>query len=387
MNNPIQDQKYRFGFLIEQTLGHTTYCQNLTKSVAANSDIDPVWMPVSFELQDRWDRVPGIRGNWTVKGSLRARTLLNQPCTPDIASNRTNGGSLDALLIHTQTIALFSQSWMRRVPTIVSLDATPRNIDSLAAGYGHRFAAPLLEFAKHSCTSRVFKHASALICWSKWAADSLAADYGVLQSKVTVIPPGVDINYWKPDAGARFWNGERPVRLLFVGGDWIRKGGPNLMQAFEEDLHNGFSLDIVTRSDVTVPERLSRSITVHHNISANSDAIRSLYHSADIFVLPTLADCLPLALLEAMAAGLPCVMTSVGAIPEAVTANVNGMLVKSNAPAGIAAAVRDVASSPERLATLSAESLRIAAERYDADRNHGMILAMMTMLSLCAHHS
>ena len=360
---------HKFGFVMEQTLGHATHCENLAATVAIRREIEPVWMPVSFKAKDRWDRIRGIRDNWTLKGSLRARALLKQH----------HAAELDALLIHTQTIALFAQPWMRGVPTIISLDATPKNIDSLGEGYGHHTANRLVEDVKQVCVSRVFERAARLVCWSKWAADSLKSDYGAPSDAISVVPPGVDILRWR--SLERSWDGKRPIRLLFVGGDFARKGGPNLLRAFAEDLHNGFTLDVVTRDEILSQAEGLAGVTVHRDLPANGDAIRDLYHRADIFVLPTLADCLPIALLEAMAAGLPCVTTRVGAIDEVVVANVNGLFVPPDASVELAKAIREITATRDRLAEMSGKSARIAAEKYDAERNHGTILAMMTMLS------
>jgi glycosyltransferase involved in cell wall biosynthesis len=57
----------------------------------------------------------------------------------------------------------------------------------------------------------------------------------------------------------------------------------------------------------------------------------------DVFALPSLSEGLPLTLLEAMAAGLPCVATAVGAMPEAIVAERTGLLV----PVGDVAALAD----------------------------------------------
>ena len=53
-----------------------------------------------------------------------------------------------------------------------------------------------------------------------------------------------------------------------------------------------------------------------------------LYMGSDIFLLPTYAEALPIALLEAMSYGLPVITTPVGAIPEVIEDGVNGFLIK-----------------------------------------------------------
>lgn len=66
------------------------------------------------------------------------------------------------------------------------------------------------------------------------------------------------------------------------------------------------------------------------------NAKSALLNSADIFVLPTLDDCFPLVLLEAMSCGLPIVSTRVGAIPEIVRDGADGFLVDPRDAVGLA---------------------------------------------------
>lgn len=71
----------------------------------------------------------------------------------------------------------------------------------------------------------------------------------------------------------------------------------------------------------------------------------------DIFVLPSRQDTYPLAVLEAMASGLPVIGTRVGGIPEQVTAE-SGVLVASDRPGAVADAILDLARQPGRRAML-----------------------------------
>lgn len=71
-----------------------------------------------------------------------------------------------------------------------------------------------------------------------------------------------------------------------------------------------------------------------------------LLAEADVFVHPTLDDCFPLVLLEAMQHALPIIATPVGAIPDIVEDGVNGILVPERDPEALAQAMKQLMDAP-----------------------------------------
>ena len=116
------------------------------------------------------------------------------------------------------------------------------------------------------------------------------------------------------------------MKLLFVGGDFRRKGGDLVLDIFRDRLADRCELDIVTGPDLTGAEDIP-NVRVHRGLKPNTDGLRALYQNADIFLLPTRGDCMPFVILEAAAAGLPVVTTALGAIPEMVQDGVTGFVV------------------------------------------------------------
>lgn len=80
----------------------------------------------------------------------------------------------------------------------------------------------------------------------------------------------------------------------------------------------------------------------------NRPDARVLLNDADLFVLPSYAEALPLVILEAMWAGKPVVATQVGGVPELVEHGVNGLLVAPGDPTALATAVEEMLSDGER---------------------------------------
>lgn len=351
----------RVAFLMEQALGHVTYTRNLQTAYAASTRVHPCWFPIPYTPAGAIDRLPLLGRNWTLRGSRRAFAALR-----GAGSER-----FDAVVYHTQTIALSAPIAARRLPVILSLDATPKGFDTVGAHYRHHAdphsASERLKAALHR---RIARSAAALTTWSQWASDSLQTEYGVPPERITVIPPGVDLELFpakRPPAPA---DAARRVRLLFVGGDFARKGGPLLLEAMRSGLARHCDLDVVTAA--AVPE--TPATTVHTGLGPNDPRLLALYREADIFVLPTYADCLAVVLAEAMAAGLPIVTTNVAAQPEAVRDGESGIIIAPGDGDALGAAVRRLAEDRELRRRFGRAGRAIAEQRFDARRNADRLL-------------
>jgi glycosyltransferase involved in cell wall biosynthesis len=354
---------YRIAFVMEQTLGHKTHAMNFRDWVAKDPEVAPTWISVDFEAPDRWERTPFVKDNWTLRASLRAWEQLQTVLRSD---------RLDGLFFHTQVTALFAQRLMKRIPTVISLDATPLNFDTIGAPYQH---APSVfkpvEAVKNALNRRVFNHAQKLISWNEWGKQSLLRDYGVKASKVAVIPPGIDVDRWHVTREA---SPGGLVRLLFVGGDFKRKGGEVLLTALRQGLMGDCAVDIVTREDVNTHGLTN--VRLHHGLGPNSAELMSLYSRADILVLPTLGDSLPLVIMEGMAAGLPVIATSVGAIVEAVEHGVTGLLVPAGDHHALAKTTRQLISNPGLRREMGEAARRAAGHLFSGARNYREVLAL-----------
>jgi glycosyltransferase involved in cell wall biosynthesis len=357
---------HKFGFVLEQTLGHVAHGLNIERALSREPGIQPSVIRVDFSDPEGLQRLPGLR-TWSWRASVHARNALRE---------RLKHGPLDAIFIHTQVAALLATEIMKSVPTVVSLDATPQLFDRGGDAYGHRRNLEMIEAVKRRWNVRAFANATRLVTWCQWAAYSLVADYGVPLDKIDVIPPGVDLTLFRPSLLGK--QSER-ARILFVGGQFDRKGGPDLLEA-ARSLGDNVELDIVTGANVPVVPAGVRA-RIHQGLRPQSEELVALYRAADIFVLPSRGDCMPQAVIEAMACGLPVVATRVGAIPEMVTDGVNGYLVPAREPRALAAAIGALVSQPGRRHPMGHHSRVLAQQVYNADQNNRRIFGLMKQMA------
>ena len=133
---------------------------------------------------------------------------------------------------------------------------------------------------------------------------------GISPSKLHVVPYGADLDRFSPSARARA-TGD-PFRVLFVGQIGERKGMSYLLDAYRRFQDSGTELHLVgnhvSSSDVY---RRDRDL-IRHTANVPQSALPALMREADVFVLPTLVEGLGMVVIEAMACGVPVIVTPHG---------------------------------------------------------------------------
>lgn len=363
---------YNIGFIIEQALGHVTHGQNLQQNLAEDSQVTPHWALPRWQKTGLASKIPVYKSNWTLQAGLQTRRML---------SKLAQQTKLDALFFHTQVTAVLAQSWMRKIPSIVSLDATPIQYDSLGAFYAHDTGPSWLEHWKWQLNRDCYREARHIVTWSAWAKQGLVDAYEVPANKVTVIPPGVIIRDWTNPNAPRYRQNE-PVKILFVGGNLERKGGLVLLEAFrmlrqrvlalsgpatEVELH------LVTK-DVLPKEA---GVVVYNDMQPNSQRLKDLYFDCDVFCLPTYGDCLPMVLSEAGAAGLPTVSTNVAAIPEIVADGETGFIVPPGNAEALTAVLQRLVLDPDLRLRQGERAAQTVTALYDAEANARQLVGLI----------
>jgi len=193
---------------------------------------------------------------------------------------------------------------------------------------------------------------------------------------VKVFPFGVDVRRWQPVPGPRVPG--RRLRLLFVGGDFKRKGGYEVLEAFQMGLSGSCELDIVTSEPTISP---GSSVRVHSGLAPNSAPLRKLYAEADLFLLPSRGDATPIAILEAMASGLPVITTKVGAIGELIEEGVTGHFVPPAAPQRIVEVITSLAARRDALPAMGQAARTVVERNFNAEINSKGVIDFLKEVS------
>ena len=278
----------------------------------------------------------------------------------------------DVVHIHTQSIALLSSDLLRSVPSVVSLDCTTALLSRLHRPPAQRTYQPIIKLER-AC----FASASHIVCWSETARGSVIDDYGIDPGRVSVVRPGVSVRSLPARRPVATASGK--LRLLFVGNDFERKGGHDLVSVFRDHLQASCVLDVVSNGIDTLPE--IDGLQLHKGLGPTSATLLQLYADADVFVMPTYEDAFGLVYVEAMAAGLPCIGSEVLAVPELVRHGVTGLTVRAGDLGQLRAEIevlRDDAALRDRL---SAAGRRFVAEECDEATNCRRLAAIFRRLA------
>ena len=197
----------------------------------------------------------------------------------------------------------------------------------------------------------------------RYVADHLVDEYGIPADRVT--PVGCGVNYPVSAIPARSpW--PQPT-ILFVHHDFERQGGDVLLEAFARvrSVVPGARL-LLVGPGACLPEgtpgiALLGRVDDRHRLS-------ELYRSATVFCLPARFEPYGVAVLEAMAHGLPCVATRVGAMPEILHDGQLGLLVDPEDVQGLADSLTSLLHDPGLQDALSRRARRAveAHKTWDA---------------------
>lgn len=219
----------------------------------------------------------------------------------------------------------------------------------------------------------VYKWSDKIIAITPWEVQFIEK-YGGDKNNIVCIPNGMDKSFFKKIENNDFKkrNGIKNKLVLFFGRLNPTKGPDKLVLAAKEILKERDNITFVIRGpDEGMKETVKKLIGKEKKIilmepTRDRQEILKTYQSADVYVLPSYREGLPLTLFEAFASGLPVVASPVNGVPYEMKDNENGFLVKYGDIEGLKKSILRILDDKKLVGKFSRNNIE-KAKKYDWD--------------------
>ena len=241
-----------------------------------------------------------------------------------------------------------------------------------------------------SAERSMFEHPAlrAVICNSKMVAAEIQARFSIDAAKLHVIYNGVDLVRFHPEmraelrtaARSQFYLGADDLVFCFVGSGFSRKGLAAAIDALAATGRRDLRLLVAghDRAAIKFASHAARSgVSARVTFVGAQKDVRMVYAASDCFILPTRYDPFPNAALEAMAMGLPVIVSNRCGAAEIIDSGRNGWICEADAPGPLGVLLNEVAGASR--AQIGAAA-RVTAEGFDIDRMAGQMIKLYESL-------
>jgi glycosyltransferase involved in cell wall biosynthesis len=259
------------------------------------------------------------------------------------------------------------------IPIAYSSDATLRLLIDYNPGYTGMSESTIARgiALEHEAMHR----ADLLIYPTQWAAQSAIDDYGIDPARIIVQPFGANLKVPPSRAEALTPRQPGPLRLLFCGANWRRKGGGIALDALQRLTASGVEAELCilgcTPPYKTLPPNVEVIAFLDKNIAEERDRFRQIFLQSDILILPTQTECYGLVFCEAAASGSISLATRTGGVPEVIRDGITGFTIPHDAAVpgqAYADKILSVVQEPGRLEQMR----RAARDDFETRLNWGV---------------
>lgn len=256
------------------------------------------------------------------------------------------------------------------VPVVYLSDMT----FNLARSYYSFFSnlLPVSEREGATVESGAVHRAQEIVVPSAWAAQSFRDDYNYDESRLNIIPFGANLSNPPSREDALRLRSLEVCRLLLVGVDWERKGGPIALGVLEALLAAGVNAELVVcgcKPPAGTPRTGVRVVPfLRKDDPGDANQLRELFLSSSFLIVPSKADAAPIVFAEASAYGLPSLTRQTGGTATMVRDGLNGFCLPADAPASeYAALILVLIDDPDRYRALCVSSRNEYESRLNWD--------------------
>lgn len=284
----------------------------------------------------------------------------------------------DVLFFQSFHLTLPFLSAIRTKATILALDSTP--VIALKGNAQAGVTLPWLRIVPslfiNLFFNKIFRHIDFFLARTDTVRQSLIRDYGIDNDRIRVTYSPMEAITSKLDRS----HINKP-RVLFVGNDFERKGGPFILEAFQY-VSNKAELVIVSK-DSSLIERSHWPTNVTFIAGLAREELLDFYQECDIFVLPTYKDELGIVICEAMSCGLPVVARNATAQHELVIDGQTGYLMNYGSnPKEWAEKLRLLIENPALRARLGEGALLMARSLFNPEKFHQHLSDALTTVGI-----
>jgi glycosyltransferase involved in cell wall biosynthesis len=171
------------------------------------------------------------------------------------------------------------------------------------------------------------------------------------------------------DADDRSLDAQSPVKFLFMGRIGKRKGVYDILESLRYIQSRNFEIHLYGDGDLTLVEALIQKNQLQAQVKLNGwidgDTKDRVFRQADVLLLPSYNEGLPISVLEALSYGLPVLSTCVGGISEAVEEGVNGFLIQPGQCKVLGEYIERLSTSAAMRKRMGQSGYELAKSRFD----------------------
>ena len=262
------------------------------------------------------------------------------------------GPRLNEFAFSVQTQSLYDAS-IAGLPHFVYTDHTHlANLYYPAFDTGLLFSREWIDFERE-----VYREATRVFIMSRHVGRSIIEHYGLDPKRISCVYAGSNIGL---TAAPLDNDGYSNQRILFIGIEWERKGGPILIEAFKrvrETLPDATLVIIGATPEIHLP-----GVEVIGRVPM--DEVEKHLLKASVFCMPTKVEPFGIAPIEALVHKIPVVASRIGALPDIIRHGETGLLVAADSVDELAAALVTLLSNPAKCREFGELGHRLVKETY-----------------------
>lgn len=310
----------RLGCIFTRILGGRTFSRVLQNRISE----DGRFLPNVIYLENDDYREFPAPSFLRVSNALESAFVIKSKAK----ARRFASDDVDGYVFQGYQLTLFFARQIAQKIAILALDETPATARAANRWWSNKSGAGVVDLPRllmawgldRLVFRRIFKRIDYFLARTEKVRSSLINDYGVDAARIELTYMPIE----EQTKGDAISTGD-PIRLLFVGADFERKGGNFLAELFDEELAESAELTIVS-DDPKFSVFEGRPGARVLPSMAHEDLIK-LMQGSDLLLFPSYRDALGLVICEAIASGMAVMTRDCGAQKELVNDNFNGRLM------------------------------------------------------------